>query len=122
MRALPRLLGAATAAYSIAIMIKPVLLARPCGLAVGPAGAVVSRPVGMMIQAIGARDAAIGAAMVLAPRGSALRAAVAARVASDAADVVVFGTQLPERDKRAKIAGFAAFWALLCAVSARWAG
>lgn len=122
MRVLPRLLGAATAAYSVAIMIEPLWLARPCGLAEGPGGAVVPTPIATIIRAIGARDAAIGAAMVLAPRGPALRAATAARVASDAADAVIFGTQLDERDRRRKIAGFAAGWALLCAVSARWAG
>jgi hypothetical protein len=34
-------------------------------------------------------------------------------VAADAADVVVFGSQLAEPDRRMKIAGFAAGWALL---------
>ena len=122
MRTLPRLLGAATAAYSLAILIRPALLARPCGLSTGPDGTVVAAPVALLIRAIGARDVAIGTAMSCAPRGSALRAVIAARVAADAADAVVFGTQLAEPDRRLKIARFAAGWALLCAVSARWAG
>ena len=122
MRTLPRVLGAATALYSIAIMIKPALLARPCGLTTTPGGSEVTMPVAVLIRAIGARDVAIGTAMVCAPRGSALRAATAARVAADAADAVVFGVQLAEPDRRMKIAGFAAGWALLCALSSRWAG
>ena len=67
-------------------------------------------------------DAAIGGAMLLAPRGPALRAAVAARVVADASDAVVFGTGLPERDRRLRIAGFALGWAALCALSGRWTG
>jgi hypothetical protein len=121
-RILPRLLGAATALYSVAIIIRPALLARPCGLSSGPDGTTVATPVVILIRAIGARDVAIGTAMVCAPRGSALRTATAARVAADAADALVFGTQLGERDRRMKIGGFAAGWALLCGLSARWAG
>ena len=122
MRILPRLLGAATALYSVAIIIRPALLARPCGLSSGPDGTAVATPVAILIRAIGARDVAIGTAMVCAPRGSALRTATAARVVADAADALVFGTQLGERDRRMKIGGFAAGWALLCGLSARWAG
>ena len=122
MRTLPRLLGAATALYSVAIIVRPALLARPCGLSSGPDGSAVATPVAILIRAIGARDVAIGTAMVCAPRGSALRIATAARVAADAADALVFGTQLGERDRRMKIGGFAAGWALLCGLSARWAG
>jgi hypothetical protein len=78
--------------------------------------------VAILVRAIGAGDVAIEAAMVCAPRGSALRTATATRVAADAADALVFGTQLDERDRRMKIGGFAAGWALLCGLSARWAG
>jgi hypothetical protein len=116
---LPRVLGAITAAYSAVIAVRPAVLARPCGL-VEPDGSV-SPGVRTLIGGIGVRDVAIGAAMVLAPRGPALRCAVAARVFADAADAVVFGLQLPARDRRARVAGFAACWAALCAASARWA-
>jgi hypothetical protein len=119
MRSLPRVLGAVTASYSVAIMVRPLLLARPCGLAGNDDR--VDAPVALMIRAIGARDTAIGAAMLLAPRGPALRTAVAARVLADTSDVVLFGAGLPRRDRRPRIAGFAAFWAALCAASARWA-
>jgi hypothetical protein len=122
MSALPRILGFVTAAYSGAIGIKPVLLARPCGLAEGPDQSEVSPAVRTLIGGIGARDLAIGTAMVLAPRGPALRWAIRMRVASDLGDVVVFGSGLPDPGRKARIAGFAAAWAGLCALSARWAG
>jgi hypothetical protein len=63
-----------------------------------------------------------GTAMVLAPRGPALRLVILARVASDLGDVAFFGSRLPDPSRRARIAGFAAVWAGLCALSARWAG
>ncbi|MET8849915.1 hypothetical protein [Amycolatopsis sp. NPDC004625] len=115
MPALTRVLGAATAAYSATIIAAPKVLAKPCGLTT-PAGGV-SREVRTLIGGIGARDAAIGLAMVFAPPGRPLRIALAARVASDAADALVFGTGLPDRSARTKVAAFAAGWAALCAVS-----
>lgn len=118
----PRVLGLVTAAYSVAIGLRPVLLARPCGLADGPDRRNVSPAVATLIGGIGARDAAIGTAMVLAPRGPALRLAIAARVASDLGDVVFFGSKLPDPSRRVRIGLFAAGWAALCALSARWAG
>jgi hypothetical protein len=116
MPALTRVLGAVTAAYSAAIIVKPRLLAAPCGLTA--AAGEVPPQIRVLIGAIGARDTAIGVAMVCAPTGPALKAAVAARVTSDTADAVLFGTQLPERSARAQIAAFATGWAVLCAVSA----
>ncbi|MEV0675087.1 hypothetical protein AB0I60_01050 [Actinosynnema sp. NPDC050436] len=116
MAALTRLLGAATAAYGAAIIAEPKLLARPCGLS--DAHGRVEPAVRTLVGGIGARDAAIGLAMVLAPAGTALKWAVAARVVSDAADAVVFGLTLPDRAARRKIAAFALSWAAACAVSA----
>lgn len=120
MSLLPRVLGAATAAYSIVIIARPEVLARPCGLT-GATGSA-SPGVATLIGGIGARDVAIGTAMLVAPRGPALRTAVAARVFSDLADAVVFGTQLPDRDRRPRIAAFALVWAALCALAGRGAG
>lgn len=119
MHRLPRFLGAITAAYSAVIVVRPDVLARPCGLT--ELDGSVSAGVRTLVAGIGARDAAIGAAMMLAPRGTALRSAIAARVVADVADAVAFGTGLPDRGRRPKIAGFAMAWAALCAVSARWA-
>jgi hypothetical protein len=116
MPALTRVLGAATAAYSVTIIAAPKVLAKPCGLTTPIGG--VSAGVRALIGGIGARDAAIGLAMMLAPPGRPLQVALAARVASDAADALVFGTTLPDRSARKKVAAFAATWAALCAASA----
>ena len=111
-----RVLGAATAAYSVAIIAAPRILAAPCGLTTPTGG--VTTPTKVLIRAIGARDAAIGTAMMLAPAGPALRLVTAARVARDAADAVVFGVGLPDRKARVKVVAFAAGWAALCATAA----
>jgi hypothetical protein len=116
MPVLTRVLGAATAAYSALIIVRPAVLAKPCGL-VSTSGEV-SAGTRTLIGGIGARDAAIGLAMVLARPGRALRVAIAARVAADAADAVIFGLTLPDRRARKKVALFAATWATLCGVSA----
>lgn len=113
MTTLTRVMGAATAAYSVALLVRPAILAKPAGLA----NATGEVPAGtqILIRALGARDTAIGLAMAFAPPGAALRTAVAARVASDLADAAVFGSALPEPDRRKKIAGFAVVWGALCA-------
>ncbi|WP_046468339.1 hypothetical protein [Allosalinactinospora lopnorensis] len=114
---LPRLLGAATIAFSTAFIVRPRLIAGPSGHT-GPDGRV-PRDTRLLMNAIGVRDIAIGAAMMCAPNGPALRAAVAARVASDLGDALVFGFGLPERAQRLKIAAAAASWAAVCAYSVR---
>lgn len=116
MPALTRVLGVVTAAYSATLIAAPKVLAKPCGLTT-PAGDV-TQGVRTLIGGIAARDAAIGLAMVFAPPGRPLQVALAARVASDAADALVFGTGLPDRSARKKVAVFAAAWAALCAASA----
>lgn len=116
MPALTRVLGAVTAAYSATIIAAPQVLAKPCGLTTPASG--VTAGVRTLIGGIGARDAAIGLAMVFAPPGRPLQVALAARVASDAADALIFGTTLPDRSARAKVAAFATAWATLCAASA----
>ncbi|WP_410608178.1 hypothetical protein [Amycolatopsis sp. lyj-109] len=116
MPALTRVLGAATAAYSVTIIAAPKVLAKPCGLTT-PAGDVTEE-VRTLIGGIGARDAAIGLAMMFAAPGRPLQVALAARVASDTADALVFGNGLPDRSARRKVAIFAVAWAALCAASA----
>ncbi|KOV85227.1 hypothetical protein [Nocardia sp. NRRL S-836] len=109
-----RVLGAVTAAYSAALVVSPRILAKPTGLA--GRGGEVPGPVRTLIAAIGARDTAIGAAMMFATPGLPLRTAVATRVAADLADAAVFGLTLPDRAARRKVAVFAVSWALLCGV------
>ncbi|MFB7651568.1 MULTISPECIES: hypothetical protein [unclassified Streptomyces] len=111
-----RILGAATAAYSAAIIIRPVWLARPCGLI--SADGAVPASTGLLIRAIGARDVAIGIAMLTAGDPPARRTATACRVAADWSDAALFGTLLPDTERRLKVAGFAAAWGALCAVAA----
>ncbi|MFF0549644.1 hypothetical protein ACFYUL_11835 [Streptomyces sp. NPDC004311] len=113
-----RVLGAATALYSVAIMVRPEWLARPCDLPLDSDG----RPplqAGLLIRAIGARDAALGIAMTVADTESTRRSATRCRVAADTADAVLFGTLLESRQARWKVAGFALSWAALCALSLR---
>ncbi|MGJ0119712.1 hypothetical protein ACQ7HM_10940 [Williamsia sp. MIQD14] len=109
----PRVLGAITAAYSAALLVRPSLLARPCGFAPGTA---VPRSVATLIRGIAVRDLAGGVAMVAAPPGAPLTAAIGVRVASDLGDAVVFGAGLTGT-RAPKIAGFAAMWGALCAAS-----
>jgi len=115
-----RVLGAATTAYSVAIIAAPRVLAGPCGLTT-PTGDVTNSTK-VLIRAIGARDAAIGTAMMVAPPGQVLRWVAAARVASDAADAVVFGVGLRDRKARVKVVAFAAGWAVSCAAAGVLAG
>ncbi|QTA36703.1 hypothetical protein JHY03_69180 (plasmid) [Streptomyces sp. CA-256286] len=114
--AMPRVLGAATAAYSVAIMIRPVWLARPCGLT--QADGTVPGSTALVIRAVGARDAALGTAMLLAPDPRSLRVVTLCRAAADLSDAALFGAALTGRARRLKVAGFAAVWGTLCAVAA----
>ncbi|MDT0303719.1 hypothetical protein [Streptomonospora wellingtoniae] len=109
----PRLLGAVTIAFSAAIIARPRLMARPSGHA-GPDGQV-PHDIRLLMYAIGVRDMALGALMLCAPGPAAMRAAVAARIASDLGDAVVFGTGLPRAEQRLKVGAAAAGWAAVCA-------
>ncbi|WP_262403582.1 hypothetical protein [Actinomadura sp. CNU-125] len=113
------MLGAATAAYSIAVIIKPAWLARPYRLTTTGPGGDIPPEVRLMIAVIGSRDAAIGTAMVLAGDGKARRTATLCRIAADTADVVLFGRMLPDRTARRRVAVIAAGWAVLCAATLR---
>ncbi|HEY2195812.1 MAG TPA: hypothetical protein VGH76_26420 [Actinomycetospora sp.] len=111
---IPRVLGVATAAYSVAIIAKPELFARPTKLA--DDRSEIPRGTAIGIRALGGRDLASGLAMAFAPEGTPLRTAVAVRVGSDVVDLVLLGTTLPDRDARLKAAAVAAGWGALCAV------
>lgn len=111
---IPRTLGVATAAYSVAIIAKPSLFAGPTGLQ--QPGAPLPTATAIGIRALGGRDLASGLAMALAPAGDPLRTAVAVRVGSDVVDLVLLGTTLPDPAARKKAAGVAALWGALCAL------
>ena len=108
----PRTLGALTAGYGAYTLARPQSLARVAGL-VTP-DRLASRATRNLGWAIGTRDLVSGAAMMLVPSGTALRAALAARVACDAGDAIGFGVAVP-RASRAKVIAIAAGWGLICA-------
>ncbi|MGW8744502.1 hypothetical protein [Streptomyces sp. NPDC055794] len=112
---LVRALGAATAVYSAAIMIRPVWLARPCALV--DANGDVPASTATLIRALGARDVMIGTAMTVARDARASQTVSMCRVAADLSDAVIFGAVLSGQ-QRAKVAGFAAGWGALCAGAA----
>lgn len=116
---LPRVLGAATAAYSLSSLVRPVIFARPCGLS-NPDGTVTAG-VATTIRAVSARDLAASLAMLLARSGPALDAAIALRAAADFSDTVVFGLLAQDRTVRTKVVAVTATWGLLTLASRRWA-
>lgn len=111
----PRLLGAATAAYSVAIITKPELFCRPTGLVGDTETPDEAQKV--LTRAIGGRDLASGIAMAFAPAGLPLKIAIGVRVGSDVADLVVLGSGLPDQNSREKATMVAAGWGALCALS-----
>ncbi|MFC4127163.1 hypothetical protein [Nocardia rhizosphaerae] len=106
-----RLLGLATAAYGLAVAVRPEVLLRPCGFDTDRAG---GRTVARMV---GCRDAICGTAMVVAVGPGVGRAAAGVRVAVDLADAVVLGAAVEPRLRRTAIA-VPLVWALLGAGSA----
>ena len=108
----PRVLGALTAAYGAYTLARPQSLARVAGLVTRDRPA--SDGTRNLGWAIGARDLVSGAALMLAPRGAALRTALAVRVACDAGDAIGFGVSVP-RTARAKVVAVAAGWGVICA-------
>ncbi len=114
---LPRTLGWVTAAYSAALIVRPKLLAAPCGFL--DSRGQVPREVATVIAAVGARDVASGLAMALVPAGKPLQTALAVRVMADLSDAVIFGVGIPDTARAWRIAGVAAVWGALCAASAR---
>lgn len=105
-----RTVGAATAAYGLAVTAWPALLAKPSGL-VDTRGRTEPRT-RTSLRPLAWRDAASGAAMMLAPAGGALRTAALLRVAADLGDAVLLGATLP-RSTRAKAVAVSVGWASL---------
>lgn len=99
-----RIFGALTFAYGVSAVLKPDILARHGELGPGtPAVRILS-------GTIGVRDLASGAAIVTAPAGAALQAALTARVLFDTGDAVLFGAFAPTTRARVKIAAVAGGW------------
>ena len=119
MTAFPRLLGAATLAYSVAVVANPKVLAVPCTL-LDDQGEV-PRDVATAVRAVSTRDAIISAAMLVAPAGPALRTATLVRGLCDVSDAAVFGAVAKDPVARRKIVAVGVGWGALCLLSRRWA-
>jgi len=115
---IPRIVGLLTAIYGVSAILMPGVIGRHGGYR-----GWESRESGVRLLSavVGVRDVVSGVAIVLAPRGDALLAALAARVAFDLSDCVAVGTLLPAPAARRKIAAVAAGWGALAAVSALFA-
>jgi hypothetical protein len=110
-----RTIGVLTAAYGVSAILRPQTLARWTGLGdpASPGAAVRA-----LSASIGVRDLCSGIAIVLAPRGPALRATLVVRATLDAGDAIVFGTLCPTRRARVTIAAIGAGWGVLAAATA----
>lgn len=114
----PRIVGILTAAYGVSAVLAPGVIGRNGGYR-----GWESRDSGVRLLStlVGVRDIVSGAAIVAAPRGDALLAALAARVAFDVSDCLAFGTLLPSPSGRRKVAAVAGGWGALAALSALFA-
>lgn len=113
-RLYPRIIGAATCAYGAFTVVRPQSLVDAAQL---PA----DRGSALLATNVGARDVLSGLALLLCPPGPLLRAAVAARVAADACDVLAFGWHCPPQTKLKAVA-IAGGWAGVCATAYPFAG
>ena len=110
---LPRTLGVLTAAYGLSTLVRPAVFAKPAGLS----GDEPPAPVGILVRAVGVRDLANGVAIAAAPAGPALQLAIAARIAGDLGDALVFALS-PNDDPaaRRKAIGVGLGWGTLNAL------
>jgi len=117
MTMIPRILGAATAAYGLAVLARPRILAQPVAM-VEPDGSL-GPAVRVAAGLIGIRDIVAGGWMALAPAGPQLRTAIIVRAVFDAGDALLFGTLSPTPAARRKAAVVAGGWSALCLLSLR---
>ena len=111
-----RLLGAATLAYSAAVLVDPKVIARPCEML--DEDGLVPPAVATSLRAVSARDAVVSLLMLVAPAGPGLRTAVTVRAVSDLCDAAVFGSRVSP-GSRGKVVGVPLAWGLLCLASRR---
>jgi hypothetical protein len=115
----PRMVGILTAIYGLSAIAKPDVIARHGEL---DDPAMRRSGVALLSTIVGIRDLVSGVAIVVAPSGGVLLAALAARVTFDAGDAALFGSLLPTRRARRKIATVALGWGGISALSMIWAG
>lgn len=110
----PRIVGVLTALYGISAVLKPDVISRHGELA-NPGD--LRSGVFLLSVIVGVRDLVSGIAIVAAPAGGVLLAALGARVAFDAGDAVAFGRLLPTPAARRKVAAVALGWGAISALS-----
>jgi hypothetical protein len=115
---IPRIVGLLTAIYGVSAILMPGVIGRHGGYR-----GWESRESGVRLLSalVGIRDIVSGVAIIAAPRGDALLAALAARVAFDVSDCIAFGTLLPSPAGRRRVAAAAGGWGALAALSALFA-
>ncbi|MFI8851243.1 hypothetical protein [Streptomyces sp. 891-h] len=113
-----RAVGAATACYGVAVAAWPQLLAKPSGLVTEDGR--TPQDTRTALRPLAWRDAACGAALMLAPEGPALTTAAWLRAAADLGDAALLGATLP-RKARAKAVAVSVGWGAL-SVAALCAG
>jgi hypothetical protein len=106
-----RLLGLLTVLYSIVVLIRPRILVTPAGLV--PRADQIPVSVKALARGVGARDAAVGLAMMFAPMTVPLAWVLAIRIACDLSDAAVFGVLVPDRSAKLKTIGVAVGWGVL---------
>jgi hypothetical protein len=115
---IPRAVGVLTAAYGVSAVVMPGVIGRHGGYRGWEARESAVR---LLSAVVGVRDIVSGIAIVVAPSGGVLLAALGARVAFDLTDCAAFGMLLPEPAARRKVALVAGGWGALAAVSAVFA-
>jgi hypothetical protein len=103
--------GAATAAFSAALVVAPRVL-------IGPSGMPDTVQTRALVRTLGARDTVVGLAMVAAPAGRARDLAAAGRVLCDCADAAVLPSAVPDRRRAAAVRVSAAAWGALALTAA----
>lgn len=116
---LPRIVGILTALYGVSAVAKPGVIGRHGGY---ERWREPQSAVRLLSTVVGVRDLVSGVAIVAAPCGGYLYAALGARVAFDYADAAAFGLYLPSDRGRRIVALVAAGWGAVAAVSALFAG
>lgn len=114
-----RTLGSLTAAYGVFALARPGSLARQADL-----GDPLEPPTAVRLLAatFGVRDLLSGFALLTAPAGPLLRAAVAARVLFDVGDAVTLAGTPPANPRRRRLAAMALAWGCLSAACGVVAG
>ncbi|MEV0333396.1 hypothetical protein [Nocardia sp. NPDC050717] len=110
-----RILGVATAAYGVAVAVRPEILVRPSGLGTGAESGLRT-----LARSVALRDVCSGLALATATGSRARAVAAAVRIGADAADTAVFAHALRGRPERGKTLMVTTVWGLLCSAAAAY--